>query len=293
MNFAEIKLSLKQSKALRLLLTPALALRSRAQRSRVRVETHVLDHLSHILGDEVAMNMEAFNGRFMAGTRTDLFRTIAVTGEYEPELAKICKTYLRPDRDAIDIGANIGLYTVMMARHLRGRKVVAMEPTPNALARLRRNLQTNGVQEQVIVFAGVAADKDGRAEIKTIVGKEEYSSMGELTHAAVAGLRHEVLDVPATTIDTLASEHALDVGFIKIDVEGMEHVVLRGMENVLKKHRPVILAELSDPLLSKNGSSSRAVVHFMEERGYRVSDPLHADLKPGHRSFGDMLCLPL
>ena len=292
MSFAEAQLSFKQSKGLRLLLAPVLALRRRARRSRELGQIKMLDNLARILGDEVNMKMEAFSGSFTAGTRTDLFRTIAVTGEYEPELAQICKTHLPADRDAVDIGANIGLYTVMMARHLRGRKVVAMEPTPNALARLRQNLQTNGVQEQVVVFAGVAADKDGRAEIKTIVGKEEYSSMGELTHAAVAGLRHEVLDVPAITIDTLASEHALDVGFIKIDVEGMEHVVLRGMENVLKKHRPVILAELSDPLLSKNGSSSRAVVHFMEEHGYRVTDPLHADLKPGHRSYGDMLCLP-
>ncbi|MDB6007187.1 MAG: hypothetical protein JWR15_4174 [Prosthecobacter sp.] len=293
MNFAAIKLSLKQTKALRLLLAPVLALRRRAQQSKMQVENNVLDHLSRILGDEVAMNMEAFNGRFTAGTRTDLFRTIAVTGEYESELAMICKAHLAPDRDAIDIGANIGLYSVMMAKHLRGRKVVAIEPTPNALARLRRNIQTNAVHEQVIVFDGVASDKDGRAEIKTIVDKEEYSSMGGLTHAAVAGMRHEVLDVAAITIDTLAREHALDVGFIKIDVEGMEHVVLQGMENVLKKHRPAILAELSNPLLNANGSSSQAVVQFMEERGYRVTDPLHPGLRPGHRSFGDMLCLPL
>ena len=293
MSFAEITLSLRQSKALRLLLSPALALRRRAQRSRELAQIDLLDNLTRILGDEVVMSMASFSGSFMAGTRTDLFRTIAVTGDYEPELTRICKSHLASDRDAIDIGANIGLYSVMMAKHLRGRKVVAIEPTPNALTRLRRNIQFNDVQEQVIVMSGVAADRDGRAEINTIIGKEEYSSMGHLSHAAVAGLAHQVLDVPAITIDTLVREHGLDVGFIKMDVEGMEHVVLKGMEEVLKKQRPVILAELSDPLLNKNGSSSQAVVHFMMERGYRVSDPLHADLKPGHRSFGDMLCLPL
>jgi len=292
-NIEGIKLMLRQSKVLRLLLSPALALRRQGARGRESVQNEMLDNLARLLGDDAIMTVREFRGSFAIGTRSDLFRVIVKTGGYEPELSRICACHVPADRDVIDVGANIGLYTVLFAKMLHGRKVLSIEPTPNALARLRRNIQLNGVQNKVTVFGGAASDRHGEAQINTVAGREEYSSLGSLSHPNIAGVHHEVIRVPSATIDSLALEHGLDPGFVKIDVEGMEHVVLGGMTEVLKTSRPVILSELSDPLLKRNGSSSREVIQFIEGFGYRVTDPLNERLRPGQRAYGDILCVPV
>ena len=238
------------------------------------------------------MKVELYDGAFAVGTQSDLFRIIATTGTYESEVSQICVRYLPANRDVVDIGANIGLYSVMFARKMQGRRVLAIETTPGALARLRRNIAMNGVEQKVIVHAGVASDHDGDAQINLVPGREEYSSMGGLLHPAIDGAAHESLRVSSATLDNLVSVHGLDPGFIKMDVEGMEHVVLKGMSHVLLHHRPVIVTELSDPLLRGNGSSAQDVIRFIQGFGYSVLDAHNHEVPAGLRTSGEILCLP-
>ena len=199
---------------------------------------------------------------------------------------------LDPHRDAVDIGANIGFYAVLFAKRLDGRRVLAVEPTRNALARLRRNIALNAVESKTIVFEGVASNQSGWLEIKTISGLEEYSSLGAMDHPSIAGVAFVTERVEARTLDELVADHGLDCGFVKADVEGVEHTVFEGGQRTLAQQRPVVLSELSDYLLRKNGSSSLEVVRFFEALDYVVVDPQHPGEKPGRRLFGDILCLP-
>jgi FkbM family methyltransferase len=205
---------------------------------------------------------------------------------------EVCREYADPARDAIDVGANIGFYSVLLADHLRDRRVLAIEPTPAALQRLRRNLSMNGCDEKVLVFAGAAGAVNGTVSISTVPGREEYSTAGTLAHPSVSGAVVKTLQIAAQTVDSLVVQHALDPGFIKIDVEGMEHVVIAGMRSTMEKFKPVILAELSDPLLKRNGSSARQVLQQISALGYSVSDPLFPSMSAGARSYGDVLCVP-
>jgi len=70
-------------------------------------------------------------------------------------------------------------------------------------------------------------------------------------------------------------------------------VVLAGMMATIAKSRPVILAELSDPLLRRNGSSAREVIELIQRQGYALTDPLAPGSPAGARTFGDLLCIPL
>lgn len=234
-----------------------------------------------------------FSGDFQLDARSHLFERIVIEKQYEPRLVQRVKSYLQRDRDVVDVGANVGFFTVMCAKEIdTDRRVLSIEPTRNALRRLYKNITLNEVEHKVVVFEGVASDSEAVLEIKTIKGKEEYSSLGVLDHPEIASEDYDSEWVHALPIDSLVKTHDLDPGFMKVDVEGMEHVVFAGAHNVLKSHRPLILSELSDPLLRKNGSSAEEVIRFIRSFDYCVIDPIDPLIPAGSKQFGDIFCIP-
>ena len=238
------------------------------------------------------LTIKEFEGIFALDSHSDLFKRLLVEGVYEPQLVKQSLHYLDTDKDALDIGANIGLFSVLFAKHLRGRKVLAIEPTQRARRWLRENLAHNHVQDRVIVFEGAASDRQGQTTIRTIPGKEEYSSLGVMEHPAITGEPCSEEKISTDTVDHLVEQHGLTPGFMKVDVEGAEHLVFSGAQQVLKQHRPIILSELSDFLLVRNGSSAAQVIGLIESCGYDIIDPMHPNQAPGRSEFGDILCVP-
>lgn len=276
----------------RRVLAPVLAVRRRAIQHAADRQQLLLDRMSAMFVEDPCLRIEEFDGEFYLDSRSSLFHRVLAAGHYEPELTRRCLAELDPDRDVLDIGANIGFHAVLFGRQMRRGRVLSVEPTPRALARLRRNLARNDVAGRVDVFEGVVSSSAGEVTIQTIAGREEYSSLGAMAHPSIAGVATESLTVAATTVDALVRDRGLNPGFMKIDVEGVEHLVLAGSTEMLATHRPVILAELSDPLLRANGSSSAEVIRLLEGLGYRVTDPLRPGVPPGQRAFGDILCLP-
>ena len=80
-----------------------------------------------------------------------------------------------------------GFHTIMLAKRLNGGRVLAVEPTRNALARLRRNIALNNTGGNTLVFEGAVSNSVGMNEINTIDGREEYSSLGAMTHPQITG----------------------------------------------------------------------------------------------------------
>jgi FkbM family methyltransferase len=277
---------------LRRTFAPVQSLRRRWLQKRHVGANHMLARLAEAFAEDPVLYVAEFDGKFAVSARSHLFRRIVESGEYEPVLTCMCLELLDPKRDVIDVGANIGLHTILLARQLAQRRLLAVEPTRNALARLKRNITLNGVDSSVTVFEGVASDAPGWLDIKTIDGLEEYSSLGVIGHPSVAGAQFVTQRVEARTLDQLAAEHGLDCGFMKVDTEGMEHAVFKGARGMLARQRPVVLSELSDVLLRKNGSSALEVVQSFEALDYVVTDPLHPGEAPGSRDFGDIICIP-
>jgi FkbM family methyltransferase len=294
MTFAEkISRFTQQHPALRRALWPAVLLRRQLRRNKKKPGAEgVTARLASMLAEDPVLNVAEFEGKFALSARGHLFRRLIEDGEYEPVLTRRCLELLDPQRDVIDVGANIGFHTVLLAKRIGARRVLAVEPTRNALARLRRNIALNGVDAKVSVFEGVVSDALGSLEIKTIAGLEEYSSLGVMEHPSIVGAGYVTEEVEARTLDQLVDEHGLDCGFLKVDVEGVEHKVFSGGRGLLTQSRPVVLSELSNGLLQKNGSSALEIVQLFEALDYVVTDPLRPGEKPGFRDFGDILCVP-
>ena len=192
----------------------------------------------------------------------------------------------------IDVGANVGFYTVLFAKNLNSGKVLAIEPTLNAVQRLYKNIHLNNVMEKVILFKGAVSDYIGTAKIKTINGREEYSTLGHWEHPSIKSENFTTYGINVSTIDDLVSKYSLDPGFMKIDVEGLEYLVLNGSKTTLENKRPVILSELSDYLLKQNGSSSVEVIRFIESFNYTVTDAESPEIGPELKEFTNILCVP-
>lgn len=209
------------------------------------------------------------HGTFEIDCRSHILKQLLCEKSYEPEVVEVIAQHLDPARDAIDVGANVGLFTVLIARSLHeSRRVLAIEPTKGALGYLRRNIERNHCAARVSIFAGVAADRNGEFPISVIEGMEEYSSIVATLHQGPRAPNQFL--VHGETIDSLVQRFDLTPGFIKMDAEGAEYRILSGALNTLRTHRPVIVSELSEALLSASGATSRQVCSLLEANGYLV-----------------------
>jgi FkbM family methyltransferase len=254
--------------------------------------TQVMKRLSLLAEEDMVIRVDEFNGVFAISPRSDLFRRVIQFNGYEPTLARLFLECINPDLDIIDVGANVGFYTVAGAKRLKGGRVLAAEPTQAAFARLQANVERNQVADRVILFNGLISSKAGKEDLQTVVGREEYSSTGSMTHPSIGSAEYSTVSTEAARLDDLVRLHDLKPGLMKVDVEGAEAQVFAGASEVLSFFRPTVLCEVSNQLLRRNGVDGRDIVQIFERLNYKVVDPQDPKARPGTADFGDILCIP-
>ena len=151
-------------------------------------------------------------------------------------LAALVARHILPSSTVIDVGANIGLSTILLAR--LARRVIAYEPSPPNAALLRRNLALNGITN-VEVRAAAASSEPGTLRFHVA----QYGAGSHVVTAGhVSGDAIEAIDVPAVPLD---GEALPTIAFIKIDAEGHEPDVLAGARRLLARDRPLIYTEVN------------------------------------------------
>ncbi|MEV7963741.1 FkbM family methyltransferase [Oerskovia paurometabola] len=186
-------------------------------------------------------------------------------GHPEPGLAGILTTYLKPGGRFIDVGANIGLYTVAAAAVVGPTgSVVAVEPTPTTVEMLRENVQLNGFLESDIVrvVEGAAGARRGRAKLAVYAHDSGHNTL----YAKDA--RDASVEVDVVPLDEVV-ERGSTVDVVKIDVEGGELAVLRGMQRIVDENpHIVVFAELADIHLRRAGTSAQRFLDTVVELGW-------------------------
>lgn len=293
MSIEKIKVLIYKYPILRKFLHPAIVARRFLLNKKRRCKEEVYENLLAILIEDPIIKVNEFQGIFTVNPSSDIFKILLINKEYEPSLVNIVLRYIDEDRDAIDIGANIGFYAVLFAKILNNnRRVLSIEPTKNAFQRLRKNIKLNDVEEKVILFEGCASNYSGKTKIKIIEGKEEYSTVGALIHPSIQNERYILQEVEVKTLDELVEKYSFDPGFIKIDVEGVEHFVFEGSKETLRTKRPVILSELSDFLLKQNGSSAIELIKLIKSYKYKVIDAENPEIPPHIKEFTNIIAIP-
>jgi len=194
------------------------------------------------------LDVRAYGERlcFLARSKAELTR-VEMIGRAERAFVERLLARLRAGDVFWDIGANIGVLSVLAARRLEGvggGRVVAVEPDPEALATLSRNLELNGVRAQRV--AAALADDDGRGLLLT--GGDAAIGTQRLARPDQDG--GPAVPVPLLRGDELARRLGVAPTLIKIDVEGAELGVLRGLRGLLGRGLPrELFIEVHPPLL--------------------------------------------
>lgn len=192
-------------------------------------------------------------------------------GLAEPGYARLF-ALVRNGAQVIDVGANIGMLTLPLARAVGNGRVVSFEPDPVNRARLEEHLEMNRVGNVTVLPFGLGAEA-GRSELYKVV--DTNSGMNRILTGPVPAHAYPHSTIEVRRLDDLWPELGLDgLDVLKVDVEGFELSVLRGAARTIERHKPVLFIELDDDNLRENGSSAAHLVQWLHDRGYAVEDAI-------------------
>jgi len=186
---------------------------------------------------------------------------IGFFGSYEPELREIIRAALPAGETAIDVGANAGWHTLLMARLVgpNGR-VLAVEPNPSVREHLRRNIAINRVG-QVEVIELALGEAEGTLSFVAPDAEHPASASGQIVADDAA--TPEASRVPASTLDSLAAERRLErLDLVRIDAEGFEWPMLQGAQTTIARFRPYIIFEFDQAYAARGADSGRLFAEF-------------------------------
>jgi FkbM family methyltransferase len=221
---------------------------------------------------------------------SDYVQWLTFTGEESSQRAVLLGLVKAGDV-ALDIGTNIGDTLLGLAQKVGpAGQAIGFEANPATLQKCRRNLGLNAFPQARVEGFGLGE----------VAGSKSFGSAAGGNSGAdrfMPGGGGAIL-VDIAPLDDWFAAQALDrLDFIKIDVEGFEHKVLRGAEQCLAQFRPVLFIELCHTNLSEQGDSAAGLVGWLEARGYRLADaltgaPISADEELA-AVFTDAICRPV
>jgi FkbM family methyltransferase len=190
------------------------------------------------------------------------------SGFYEREDVRLYKTLKLQPGLILDVGANIGFFTLLFAHTFPDCEVHAFEPNPYSFGRLQENLKANPkLSNHIKSFDNAMSDREQRVELTTIPGAPGHA-WGRVGIPRSDGMI--TYDVAAATIDHLYAGSALPIRLIKIDVEGYELPVLEGANTVVAEFRPIIVFEVSLSFLIEQPGVYQRQLEFAEKHGYKA-----------------------
>jgi FkbM family methyltransferase len=186
--------------------------------------------------------------------------------------ALLLRRLVRPGMLVVDVGANIGLYSLLLA-HLvdESGSVLAFEPEPNLFAILRENCVTNDATN-IVPFQCALGRANGVASFYRSAFNSGDNRLGP------SSVGYDAVEVKVERFDDLQPGSKPD--FVKIDVQGHELAALSGMERALSANLNVrILFEFAPAALRKAGTAPELLVKYFRERGFELYETESARLK--------------
>ncbi len=192
-------------------------------------------------------------------------------GEYEPANLKILLSFFPKDGVFIDIGANIGFFSIPVAHRRRTAcRVYAFEPIAANYEALIKNIELNGLEEEIFPINLAASNLNGRVSMQITTGNRRRTSNAIVLTSWKGFFNHYLYcEVEAVRFDDwMKSRNISRIDVVKIDVEGHEYHTLEGMLDTLQKYRPVIYAECNSFFLKKQNLTIHQILGLLSPFDY-------------------------
>ena len=194
---------------------------------------------------------------------------------YEEETLFFFKKALSGSSVFFDIGANMGIYTLVALLYHPKIRVYSFEPVPQVFKILRNNVLANHGEIRV---------RCEEAALTDFVGTVNLYVNGDCEASTLLGFRSEVIpiQVRSMSLDAYCSEHQIDfIDILKVDTEGTEPTVLRGGREIIKRSKPIIFCEVL------RGRTEAALEEFLFPLGYHYFHITEKGLVPKEHIEGD------
>lgn len=210
-----------------------------------------------------------FGARFACDSRDLIQRYISLYGVWEPHMTRWLRSRLAPGDTFIDVGANIGYFAILGSRLVGGTgRVVAIEASPAFHDRVLRHVRINGCHNVRTVNEAVS---DSHRKLTFVLASS--NNMGANSIVPYDGPAESSFEMAARPLPEILDEDELATArVIKIDVEGAEGGVMRGLAPALGRLRPdvEIAVEATPDRMSQLGDSIDELMDTMARHGFRA-----------------------
>ncbi len=195
------------------------------------------------------------------------FLGLTINRSYEPDVTAFLKGNVAAGQTAIDLGANIGYFTLLFAQLVGDDgQVVAFEPDPDNCLLLEQNVQANGYTN-VTVRREAVADYSGRAPLFLSDANPGDHSLTD------ADGRRDSVDVDVVTLDSALAHLGGRVHWIKMDIQGAELAALRGMRSLLQSCPELtVVTEFCPQALTRFGEDPVDMLSLLIQAGFDVRE---------------------
>ena len=262
---------------------------SMIRRQSAEVRMRVAGTLQRVIGRDVPPPLTSSAGRLAAGSRrlsqvvplgeaTIVFRALgryklfapagdvhivshlAFDGVWEPDVTCAIARAVQPGAHCVDVGANIGYYTTLLAdRAGDSGRVLAVEPNPRLVELIKFSNEANGFLRRVEIAQLAAGSQEGEAELTVPHGRSSWGSLGGSSTPS-----SDTVPVRVARLDTVVGRWPV-VDFVKIDVEGSEGAVWEGMQETVKRCPGI---EIVLEFVPERSSDPASLVGSMREAGF-------------------------
>jgi FkbM family methyltransferase len=193
---------------------------------------------------------------------------------FEYATLSLIRSIIKPDFIILDIGANIGLHSLVMAASLSEKgKIYAFEPIKKTYDILSENVRINGLENKIALFNIGLSDRNGMIDFSipssTTVKEDDLDAFYAINYDQ--NILNESAKV--ATLDTwISTQNIQKVDLIKIDVEGAELLCFQGAVSFFETHKPIIIMECQESHLKRFDHSIFELLQFLSQFGYAFEE---------------------
>jgi FkbM family methyltransferase len=208
------------------------------------------------------LKMEVDRNSYMGGS-------IYWTGVHHLQELLYLKTRLKEKMVFVDVGANQGEFSLFAASRLPHGKVLSFEPVTSNLSALKQNIHLNGFS-RITLFPFGLSDQPGSFNIYTSLAKEVFHGQHEGLSTLYPTAQRNTLEETITleVFDEVFKTATQPIDFVKIDVEGAELSVLKGMQRHLAQFKPELMIEINEETFNAAGYTTQDISAFLQTLGY-------------------------